>query len=467
MDKMRNPMPADQLDMEMMAEAELARLQRQYRIMEGDRKAFLDEVSNKLKKQRKIITRLRKERDDLMADIKVATCDGQKRKDSKISAKLELLLQKHEEIVAQVQKEKFRLEELEQQIRKTEKQVRKLRLKDVTEGEYQERIKSGQKSVKMLENKLETTHKRFCSVLTENKQMRDEIDHLLKERTRFNAIWEKLVFDLNMGKKYMLDLIEQATLAYDQREEWCSKLQALKIRAHNDVITHTQEMREMQRQLDHDGNLREFLTIKGQKRVMKDLEEKEMKKKEQERENLQKQIKIYQETLDKIKTFCEEEDVERIAAKYLKQEEENFALFNYVNELNHELETLSDSIEELEGKINEQKQICEQKAQKEKDSLESLKRALEEATQQANQDEANLAQTEEDLRLILKGIKDVFELVECDCAPILDLLGENPDVNEDNALIYLGLIEKKVSSLITTAYFKEKSVPLIFIDSFF
>lgn len=38
------------------------------------------------------------------------------------------------------------------------------------------------------------------------------------------------------------------------------------------------------------------------------------------------------------------------------------------------------------------------------------------------------------------------------------ILGENPDVNEDNALIYLGLIEKKVSSLITTVYFKEKSV---------
>jgi hypothetical protein len=45
---------------------------------------------------------------------------------------------------------------------------------------------------------------------------------------------------LNTGKKFMLDLVEQATLAYDQREEWCSKLQALKIRAHNDVISHTQ-----------------------------------------------------------------------------------------------------------------------------------------------------------------------------------------------------------------------------------
>lgn len=184
-------------------------------------------------------------------------------------------------------------------------------------------------------------------------------------------------------------------------------------------------MREMQRQLDHDGNLREFLTIKGQRRVMKDLEEKEMKKKEQEKENLEKQIKMYQETLEKIKAFCEEDDVERIAAKYLKQEEENFALFNYVNELNHELETLSDSIGELQEIIEEQKKICEQKAQKEKSTFDSLNKALEETIQQVNRDEEMLKKTEDALRLVLKEIKCVFELVGCDCAPILELLGKN------------------------------------------
>ncbi|KAJ3651791.1 hypothetical protein Zmor_017804 [Zophobas morio] len=426
--------------------------------MEGDRKAFLDEVTNKLKKQQRIISRLKKEKDDLTADIKVATSDGQKRKDTTTSFQLEILLQKHDDLIDQLKKEKFRLEEINQQVKKTERQVEKLKLKEVTEGEYQERIKSGRKSVQMLENKLETMIKRFCTVLTENKQMREEIDHLLKERTRFNAIWEKLIFDLNTGKKFMLDLIEQATMAYDQREEWCSKLHALKIRAHNDVIVHTQEMREMQRQLDHDGKLREFLTIKGQKRVMRDLEEKEMRKKEQEKEELEKQIKIFQETLDKIKSFCEEGDVEKIAVKYTKQEEENFALFNYVNELNHELEVLEESIEDIKTRISEQKEICEQKAKKEKNTLESLTKALEKATKIADNDEEILKKAEHELSEVLVGIRGIFESVGCDFTPILGLLGQNPDVNEDNVLIYLGLIEKKISGLITAVYFKEKSV---------
>lgn len=44
----------------------------------------------------------------------------------------------------------------------------------------------------------------------------------------------------------MLDLIEQATIAYDQREEWCSKLQALRVRAHNDYVLHSEVKQQQQ-----------------------------------------------------------------------------------------------------------------------------------------------------------------------------------------------------------------------------
>lgn len=40
-------MTSDDLEMDQMAEAELGRLQRQYRIMEGDREAYSEEVSVK------------------------------------------------------------------------------------------------------------------------------------------------------------------------------------------------------------------------------------------------------------------------------------------------------------------------------------------------------------------------------------------------------------------------------------
>lgn len=59
-------------------------------------------------------------------------------------------------------------------------------------------------------------------------------------------------------------------------------------------------MREIQRKLDHDLTLREFLIIKGQKRILKDLEEKEKQKKELEVQTLKNQLEIFEKTMKRI-----------------------------------------------------------------------------------------------------------------------------------------------------------------------
>lgn len=131
--------------------------------------------------------------------------------------------------------------------------------KQITDYQYIARVHEGENTLAGLENKLDTIIKQFCTILTENRKLREEIEHLLLERspklmrygntvlrqfsvlrTHFNKMWEKFISNLNKGKKFMLDLIEQATIAYDQRDEWCSKLQALRMRGHTDLILHTQ-----------------------------------------------------------------------------------------------------------------------------------------------------------------------------------------------------------------------------------
>lgn len=64
---------------------------------------------------------------------------------------------------------------------------------------------------------------------------------------------------------------------------------------------------------------------------------------------------------------------------FLKQEEENFALFNYVNELNHELEGLSDSIAKLRVNIDEQRLLNNKRAEKQMNTLNVLKEKAEKA----------------------------------------------------------------------------------------
>lgn len=47
--------------------------------------------------------------------------------------------------------------------------------------------------------------------------MRNEIDNLLVQRSQFNESYKALMARLDDSKRTMMDLIEQATVAYEQR----------------------------------------------------------------------------------------------------------------------------------------------------------------------------------------------------------------------------------------------------------
>lgn len=54
-------------------------------------------------------------------------------------------------------------------------------------------------------------------VLTENARLRNEIDNLLVQRSQFNESYKAFTARLDESKRTMMDLIEQATVAYEQR----------------------------------------------------------------------------------------------------------------------------------------------------------------------------------------------------------------------------------------------------------
>lgn len=86
------------------------------------------------------------------------------------------------------------------------------------------------KMVYILENRLEVATKRFNVVVAQNKKLREEIENMLKERSQFTMLWNKLINQLNAGKQIINDLIEQATIAFNQRDEELNKIQALRER---------------------------------------------------------------------------------------------------------------------------------------------------------------------------------------------------------------------------------------------
>lgn len=113
-------------------------------------------------------------------------------------------------------------------------------------------------------------------------------------------MWEKMVTKLEHGKKHILDLIEQSVAAYDQREELCHKIQNLNDKSQNENHSHMQEMRELQRQLDHDAKLQQFFAIKGNRRINAELEIRESNRRLVQQEQADQQVHNLQSILDQI-----------------------------------------------------------------------------------------------------------------------------------------------------------------------
>ncbi|KAK6626377.1 hypothetical protein RUM43_006688 [Polyplax serrata] len=477
----------DDYELEQMSRAELARLQRQYRIMEGDREAYSEEVKILLQKQRKTIEILEKERTELLYNLNYSKCHANELKTERNTKKMKRLLELHGKLEADIGREKSQVREFNLQIGKLEKELSRAKQKAGPKVSNKEELDSQERAQQQLENRLDVATIKLNRLLASNQRLRERIDHFLKERSLFNQSFQELTAKIQGGKKVIMDLMEQSTLAYDQREEAQAKLETLKQKGKQDVLVHSLEMKELQRKLDHDSKLQEFLCVKGQKRITADLEAKQAflrrkfiyiftfsKSTTDRKEALEQKIKHYQSLLEQIREISEEMDVDRLAAQFVKQEEENFALFNYVNELNNELEALQEQLDEVNKNVKEQRALSQAKALEKQAAIETLQTALEEKRKEVKVAEGNLNLCQRANDDVLKGIETLYQLLKCEENPILQLLGrkplmtsqndrlkivrfplaadwyitgENRIVTSFNVALYLGVIEKRAAQL--------------------
>ncbi|XP_053696565.1 coiled-coil domain-containing protein 63 [Sabethes cyaneus] len=452
---------AEQYEMEQLAEAETQRLQKLLRTLENERASFLDAKNKALRKYRANVRLLEKEKQQLQLQLDCEENGVHSKRETELESVLETSYEKQKQVNQALKAKKEALRELEGHIKKIHREIAEIRKNELTDVRYNETIAKAQHSVKKLENRLDVVNKKAGVAMAENSQLRQTIDHMLTERATFNIMWDKLVNKLNEGKRYMMELIDQASSAYDTREELCTKLQILKDKGQSEKMTHVQEMRELQRKLDHDAKLQEFLGIKGQCRSNAELEEREEQKRQKMLENLEKQYAEYEQIMTRIMSFSGEDDIDRLVAKFIKKEEENFALFNYVNELSHEVETLTESVQVLQDKITEQIAINESKEHSQDDNIDALRQ--EELDSKEAADAALEIKQVWAVKLdeLLRTAERIYKLLHCDEAPILNLLNTERQVTLNNAKLFLGIIERRVANMISNVNYVEPTSKIL------
>ena len=442
----------DPLEAQLEAQMELSHLQRQYRCLRNDRRMYTDETENTLRKQKITIEALVKEKKELEAMMHVASSRQNEKFDQRNVEKLVELLEREAQAQEELKKEKEAIAGVDEKVavmrEKINQQSKKMGgSKDV----YQEKHVANMKLTRILENRLDEMTKKFSIALTGNLKLREHINHVEGQKARFLDLHKRLQAELIEGKKEIDRISEVATTHFTIRDEAQHRMASLRERADREMAVYNAEIKDVKRILEHDRKLRKFMTTKAEDRasILEDeLMVRAIKKYEAQLNGLQQETSKFEEIFDKIKEATGIEDTDTLVKSFIENEDRNFALYNYVNNMNTEIENLKDDIRRLKDEIELINKEGVDSDVHRKEILNELEQKMVEVTDELTLVNKEYKASRRQLELLKPKVESVFNSIECDRSSIAELLGIGVSIDDNNIMQYLGIIEQKCNELL-------------------
>ncbi|CAF1645777.1 unnamed protein product, partial [Adineta ricciae] len=446
-----------------------AKLQNSYRHAREDQREYTIEKKDQLRTQNKTLQQLTRERDELDKVYKLAESLENQKRDEEKTKKLHELVQTKDQIKMDIRNEQDESGRLDKELREWEKKIRQ-KLSETGGAHASTNFTANvRKQERVLENRLETALQRFNSLLTTNSLLRSEIDNLRNERERFENLSQKSENELKELRAQLVSSIEKSVTAYDQRKDANTKAIILQNKAETDKAASEAEMRELERQISHDRKLRDFMKLKSQERPedeelvtyrkRREAEAAEKRRKEKEEHS----IEAYESKFKQIQEISHEPNLEKLVDKFIEVEDKNFALFNYVNELNSRVETLQEQISDTKREIRHfESQGVELESQRQ-NLLAKIERKRAQADTTGQDYEDKTQTTKKTLDQCRTGVDSLFKKIGCDRRQIDSSLQSHEGVTEENISKYLGIIEERTNELLTAQAMinaKEQNMPL-------
>ena len=364
-----------------------------------------------------------------------------------------------------IELEKRRVAELDKQIARMQVRIMEQRKKMGGVNAARENNQQIQKQIKILENRLDKALVKYNEALAHNRALRDSIDNLRRERLVFDQIYKKLEKELAEKKKEMARIIEVSNKAYESRDTALNEMAALKSQAEKEQASFEQEWRELGKLIESDRKMKDFVKARdngggvGAKRGdMNAEEESKLRKKvikgnwsiAKDKANQQvsmEKVQSYSEAFAKIQASTGVTDIDELVTTFINAEDQNFSLFNYVNELNHEIERLEEQITEIKTEIDKYRGQGVNTDNQRKKILKDLEERLARTEGKAEVFEQKHAAAMKTVNALKEGIQKIFNKIGCNTPAAREMLGEG-GVTEKNMMKFLGIIEQRTNEIL-------------------
>jgi len=161
----------------------------------------------------------------------------------------------------------------------------------------------------------------------------------------------------------------------------------------------------------------------------------------------QEKIHSYEDAIQRIQEGTGIYDINEIVTRFLEAEEQNFSLFNYVNDINTEIERLEHAISDMRSQIEKYRGQGMSTDTQRKKTLRDLEDKLLRTGNKAHEYEARYQTAVRTITQLKNGIQSIFTRIGAASTSVDEMLG-NQGVTESNMMQYLGIIEQRTSEIL-------------------
>mmetsp|Transcript_8636 Transcript_8636/g.14637 ORF Transcript_8636/g.14637 Transcript_8636/m.14637 type:complete len:572 (+) Transcript_8636:72-1787(+) len=437
--------------------AELQQLQREYRHMELNRRAYAEESQLVLRKQQSTIDKLRKDNEMIKGELAIMMRSTNRNVSSSQQEIISKLQDQGDRMATSVDFEKRNIQTLEEQIHIMKQKVLQQRKSMGGVNASKENYHMIQKQIRILENRLDKSLIKFNEAIAHNKTLRDNIDDLRRERVVFENIYRKMEKELQDKKQKMAEIIEVSNQSYEQRDSYQMEVAAIEQANRKEQEEFEEQIVELGRMLETELKLpaasRPGTTNGGTMftATLPNNGDDDLKKSGTWNQNAEKmdvlasyeRVQNFEEAFNKIKAATGITDIDELVKTFIKNEDHNFSLFNYVNEQNNEIEKLDEQIQNLREEERKFAHESGEDVHQHKQILKELEAKLQNSESMAEKYEIRCQDLQRIIESLKRGIQSIYDKIEVDEDSFVD-----PTVTESNMVYYLGVVEQQANSIL-------------------
>ena len=362
------------------------------------------------------------------------------------------------------------------------------------------------KVLTILEMKLNKLLQRQSVIIIQNKELHTEIDHFRRLRMQTNVSHAKFEAMLAETKMEIESRLAESAAIVEERERLVQEKKLLEEKNTEEQQTFEVEYEEMGLYIKQQNEALEESLLKERKEDQKkpkngkksvseessvaDLnkskltvqEEIEMAKQvstytqfavseQNSLAGIEEKIAEYNQMFEELKKMTGASSLEEVVSTYVAHEDEMFSLYNFVQTVNSEIDTLKEQELHIEEEIMAYKLRAEEQEEQRRKVLDDLQNRTQRATEEHDQMVEMNAQEREAVQQISKKIQSVFFKLQCDQMDAKSSSKDQPSaalvkgttvsrpesnvalltsqgVSESNLLDFLGCIEQRSVDII-------------------